>query len=148
MVLLETKYAEISYFHTFNCLHIRWLLKPDDAAFVSVHLTALQFSIDNHVVRHYCTDLTLIGSLSREQEAWLLQECYKKTYFVLQDVFFVAVVFSEDHFKAVVTNYVVPSAAASPDYVHFNYFTDQDEALHWLESIKKGQDTALIPAVS
>lgn len=148
MVLLETAYVRISYLNQFNCLLIKWLQKPDDAAFVSAHLAALQFSIDNHTVTLYCTDLTLTGSLSREQEAWLIQECYKKSYNVLQDDFFVAVVFSEEHFKAVVMNYFVPSAAPSHKFVHFNYFTDQGEALHWLESIKKGQDMALIPAVS
>lgn len=148
MVLLETECVKIIYLNQYNCLKIKWLEKPNDTAFVSAHLAALQFSIDHHTVKLYCTDLTLIGSLTREQEFWLIQECYKKSYNVLQDNFFVAVVFSEEHFKAVVTNYVAPSATLSHDFVHLNYFTDQGEALQWLESIKKGQDSALVSAVS
>ena len=148
MLLLETEYVIIRYIEEVNCLNIRWLMKPDDAAFVRAHLATLQFSLDRHAVKYYCTDLTLVGSLAREQEYWLNQEFYEKSYNILQDDFFVAVVFSEEHFKAVVTNYVVPSATPTHAFVHFNYFTDQGEALHWLGSIKKGQDTALIQAVS
>lgn len=146
MVIFETPDVRITYHLHFNCLIIKWLRNPCDTSFVSTHLAALQFSIDSHRVKLYCTDLTLIGSLSREQEAWLSQECYKKSYNVLQDEFYVAVVFSEQHFKAVVSNYVVPSAMPSHEFVHINYFTDQGEALQWLESIKKGQDAALIRA--
>lgn len=75
------------------------------------------------------------------------QECYKKSYDVLQDDFFVAVVFSEDHFKAVVFNYALPAATQVHKFVHFNYFTSQDEALHWLASVKEGQDIALMPPI-
>jgi len=148
MVIFETPYVVITYLYQFSCLEINWLQSPDDKTFVNAHLAALQFSIDNHTIKLYCTDLTSVGSLTREQEAWLSQECYKKSYHVLQDDFFVAVVFSEEHFKAVVSNYALPSATPAHDYVHFNYFTDQAEALHWLDSIKKGQDTALLPFVS
>lgn len=146
MVILQTPYVRITYLNQFNSLLIKWLRKPDDVTFVGAHLTALQFSIDSHTVKLYCTDLTSIGPLTRDQESWLSQECYKKSYNILQDDFFVAVVFSEDHFKAVVSNYVVPSADPIHEFVHFNYFTNQSEALHWLESIKKGRDIALIPA--
>ncbi|GAA4436084.1 hypothetical protein GCM10023188_28740 [Pontibacter saemangeumensis] len=123
-------------------------MKPDDAAFVHAHLAALQLSLERQSVKFYCTDLTSVGALTREQEYWLNQELYKKSYNILQDDFFVAVVFSEEHFKAVVSNYIVPSATPSHEFVHFNYFTDQAEALQWLRGIKKGQDTALIQAVS
>ncbi|WP_161887964.1 hypothetical protein [Pontibacter russatus] len=121
--------------------------KPDDATFADAYLTALQFLKHIFPIKLFCTDLTLIGPLTRTQELWLSQECYKKSYNVLQDDFFVAVVFSEDHFKAVVFNYVLPETAYAHEFVHFNYFTCQNEALHWLASINEGQDTALMPRI-
>ncbi len=145
MVIFKTPYVEISFLYQFNCLVIKWLRRPSDRAFREAHHAALEYSVNNHIIKLYCTDLTLIGPLSKEQETWLSVECYKKSYNILQDDFYVAVVFSEDHFKAVVSNYLVPSAAPTHAFVHFNYFTDQYEALHWLESIKKGQDSALLP---
>ncbi|WP_162055869.1 hypothetical protein [Pontibacter pamirensis] len=99
-------------------------------------------------MRLYCTDLTSIGSLTREQESWLSQEYYQKSFNKLKTDFFVAVIFSEEHFKAVVSNYQIPSALSPHPYVYFNYFTDQQEALHWLESIEKGQDLAFVSTVS
>lgn len=148
MVIFETPCVEISYVFHVNCLYINWLCSPDNATFVEAHSVALQFSIDNPVVRSYCTDLTSIGSLSRDQEAWLSHEYYQKSYNKLKSDFFVAVIFSEEHFKAVVTNYQIPSALSPHPYVYFNYFTLKQEALHWLESIEKGQDLAFLSTVS
>lgn len=145
MVIFETPCVEISYLFQVSCLFIKWLSRPDNATFVEAHSAVLQFSIDNPVVRSYCTDLTSVGSLTREQESWLSLEYYQKSYKKLQCTFFVAVIFSEEHFKAVVSNYQVPSALSPHPYVFFNYFTDSYEALHWLECIEKGQDSALLP---
>ncbi|WP_460925207.1 hypothetical protein [Pontibacter brevis] len=75
-------------------------------------------------------------------------EYYQKSYNQLKRDFFVAVIFSEEHFKAVVTNYQTPSALLPHPYVYFNYFTEKEEALHWLWSIKEGQDSAFISTVS
>ena len=147
MVVYETPCVRIDFLDHFEILIIKWKIKPDDATFFDAYLTALQFLRNNCPVKLYCTDLTLIGPLTRDQESWLNQVCYKKSYNVLQDDFFVAVVFSEDHFKAVVFNYVLPETAQAHEFVHFNYFTCQDEALHWLSSIKEGQNTALMAPV-
>ena len=147
MVIFETSFVRIDYLDQLEILVIKWLEKPDDATFADAYLKALQFLKRNFPIKLYCTDLTLIGPLTRNQELWLSQECYKKSYNVLQDDFFVAVVFSEDHFKAVVFNYALPATAQAHEFVHFNYFTCQDEALHWLSSIKEGQNIALMPPV-
>ncbi|MCJ8167387.1 hypothetical protein MKJ04_21275 [Pontibacter sp. E15-1] len=145
MVVLETPYVKISYLFQVNCLSVSWLMRPTDAVFIEAHVAIVEFLSKNFPVKLYCTDLTLVGALTKDQETWLATECYNKTYNILNDDFYVAVVFSENHFKAVVSNYMVPSSETADDYVHFNYFTDQEEALHWLENIKKGQDSALFP---
>ncbi|MBF9254693.1 hypothetical protein I2I11_15415 [Pontibacter sp. 172403-2] len=67
-------------------------------------------------------------------------------YNVIKDNIYAAVVFSEEHFKAIVSNYQVASPAAQHQFINFTYFTDLEEALFWLQSIKKGPDTALLSA--
>jgi hypothetical protein len=143
MVIFETPFVNILHLSNVKTFIIKWLCKPDNAAFIEAYGALLQFVTENHLIRRYCTDLTSIGSLTREQEAWLSLEYYQKAYNVIQAECYVAVVFSEGHFKAIVSNYQLPAALPPPDYVQLNYFTDQEEALHWLESIKEGQDAAV-----
>jgi hypothetical protein len=144
MVIFETPFANILHLNNTNTLVTKWLEKPDNAAFVETYGALLQYVTENHLVRLYCTDLTSIGSLTREQEAWLSLEFYQKAYNIIKAVCYVAVVFSEGHFRAIVSNYQLPAALPPPNYVQLNYFTDQEEALHWLESIKEGQDATLL----
>ncbi|WP_347159114.1 hypothetical protein [Pontibacter chitinilyticus] len=113
---------------------------------MEAYLHILDLLTVNAGLRLYCTDLSNIGALDREQEVWLNLEYYPMVHNLLQSDFYVAVVFSEEHFKAIVTNYQASAPAELYAFTHFTYFTAVDEAIHWLMSIKKGQDTALLPA--
>ncbi|HEY4650972.1 MAG TPA: hypothetical protein VIG72_06135 [Pontibacter sp.] len=129
-------------------LQVNWKAKPTDGAFIETYLQGLAFVQDERKVKLYCTDLTQIGPLEREQEAWLNNVYYEKLYEVIEADIYVGVVFSEDHFKAIVTNYVATESAKLHSYIHFNYFTDKQEAFYWLNSIKKDWDTVLLTPAS
>ncbi|MBB6610065.1 hypothetical protein H7F15_03360 [Pontibacter sp. Tf4] len=128
-------------------LQVIWKNRPTDAVFVETYLQGLAFVQEQVKVKLYCTDLTLSGPLEREQEAWLNNHYYSKVHDTIQEDFFVAVVFSEDHFKAIVTNYTA-TEPAEHSFIHFNYFTDRAEAILWLESEKKGRDAIMFPTIS
>ena len=148
MVVHSTKYSDIIFDSELEILQVIWKAKPTDSAFKDTYLQGLSFIQEVHPVTLYCTDLTIIGPLDREQEAWLNTVFYDKMHEVVRDDIFVAVVFTEEHFKAIITNYAATEAATTHDFILFNYFTDRGEALHWLESVKKGQDTLLFPTSS
>ncbi|TPE46019.1 hypothetical protein [Pontibacter mangrovi] len=148
MMIFDSPYVHISFREERGLLLIQWLRKPDHAKLVEAYLCALDFVSSSLSTLFFYTDLTSIGPLSREQENWLTQEFYPKVYQCLQTDIFAAVVFSEDHFKAIVTNYQLPSAALQHHFIQFNYFTSQEEALQWLLDVKKGQDVANLPRIS
>lgn len=146
MVVHSTLYSDIILNEESEILQVIWKAKPTDAAFIETYMRGLAFVQEVRPVFLYCTDLTQIGPLDREQEAWLNNVFYGKLLAVLQSDIFVAVVFTEEHFKAIITNYTATEAATSHDFILFNYFTRRVEAIHWLESIKKGQDNLFFPA--
>ncbi|WP_242928306.1 hypothetical protein [Pontibacter vulgaris] len=123
---------------------MKWVKMPETAAFKEAYLSTLNYVAGHPYVKLYCTDLTLSGSLNREQEGWLYSEYYALVYNIIRDDIYAAVVFSEDHFKALVTNYLATPAVPNNDFIHFNYFTEQEEALSWLGDIYEGRYTAVL----
>lgn len=146
MVAVETPCIRIVYYINAELLLIKWLSKPDAAAFTEAYLQLLKIATINNVIKLYCTDLSCIGALSHEQEAWLNLEYYPMVYNAIKDDIHAAVVFSEEHFKAVVANYQVEARTEHYQFINLTYFTNLDEALYWLRSQKKGRDTAALPA--
>ncbi|WP_242919517.1 hypothetical protein [Pontibacter liquoris] len=118
-------------------------MKPNAAIFEEAYLQLLKVVTTANVIKFYCTDLSSIGALDREQESWLNLEYYPKAYDLIQDDIYVAVVFSEEHFKAIVTNYQVTIPDTHHHFIQFTYFTNVEEALHWLQNIK-GQDAVSV----
>lgn len=145
MVVYSTTFSDIIFNSELEILQVIWKAKPTDSAFIDTYLHGLAFVREVRPVIFYCTDLTASGPLDREQEAWLNNVYYEKLQESINEDIFVAVVFTDEHFKAIITNYVATEAAATHDFILLNYFTDQQEAFHWLESIKKGQDTVVAP---
>ena len=145
MVVYSTAFSDIIFDSELEILQVIWKAKPTDSAFIETYLSGLNFVQEVKPVMLYCTDLTLIGPLEREQEAWLNNVYYSKLHDTLQADIFVSVVFTEDHFKAIITNYTATKATSSHDFILFNYFTDRQEAFHWLESVNKGYDTVFLP---
>jgi len=148
MVVHSSLYSEIVLQPELEILQVTWKQKPTDAAFVEAYLQGLSFVQEHVKVKLYCTDLSTIGPLGREQEAWLTNVYYNKLYETIKADIYVGVVFSEEHFKAIVTNYTATEISAEHNFIHFNYFTDKLEAFYWLESVKKGRDTVVLPTHS
>lgn len=146
MVILETPFVQLNFCNQTQVLLIRWLKKPADAVLQEVYTKGLLFLQNHPDLVLYCTDQSLIGSLSRAQEAWLMHEYYPKVYSIIGDSIYAAVVFSDEHFKAIVSNYQVPLAMPHQHFIQFTYFTDIGEAMQWLSDIKKGQDSAIFPS--
>ncbi|MCC9167477.1 hypothetical protein [Pontibacter harenae] len=134
----------MSFYEGLQIVQTRWKSKPGFKAFKEANLEILAFLTRHESLICFCTDLTLIGALSREQEAWLVYEYYPKVYKLLYADFFLAVVFSEGHFKAIVSHYQLERVQVIHEYLKINYFTDADEALHWLHNVQKGQDAGLL----
>lgn len=145
MVVYSTTHSDIIYNSNEEILYVNWKQRPSNNAFIETYLRGLEFVQEQVPVNLYCTDLSQLGPLEREQEAWLNNVFYSKLYDVLKTDIYVGVVFSDNHFKAIVTNYTATEATAHHHYVHFNYFTDREEAIFWLESVKKGRDNILLP---
>ncbi|GAB3815850.1 hypothetical protein GCM10028895_10450 [Pontibacter rugosus] len=144
MVILETPYAVVTYREPQKVLLLTWLQKPVLSDLKSLYMQTLAFVKEHPFIVKYCSDLTLMGSFSREQENWLMHEFYPEVHHIINDNIFVAVVFSESHFNAIVMNYQATTMLPIHQIINFNYFTAQDEAVDWLVSVKKGQDTALL----
>ncbi|ARS35244.1 hypothetical protein [Pontibacter actiniarum] len=145
MVIFENPYAIISYQEQAEFLQISWLRKPSAKLLAEIYLHALEFVATHTKLKLFCTDQTQIGPLEREQENWLIQEYYPKVYQIIQDDIHAAIVFSERHFNAIVMNYQVPVSLPHQRFIQFNYFTQLQEALHWLEDVKKGQEMVVLP---
>lgn len=141
MVIKNTPYVCITHSIDAGVLLINWKRCPSTKQLKDSYLAALEYVHHGSLVTSFCTDLSTSGPLSREQEAWLMLEFYPKVYEVIQSSINAAVVFTEEHFKAIVTNYQQPAYFTRQTFIHFNYFTEIREAQHWLAAIKKGQDT-------
>jgi hypothetical protein len=141
MVIKDTHYVFIHYSVEAEILLINWKLNPTNTQFKESYSEILNFVGNVCHVTSFCTDLTRVGALSREQEAWLVLEYYPKAQDFFNHNVNVAVVFSDEHFKAIVTNFQQPIYLTRQDFIHFNYFTKPQEAFQWLLDIKKGQDT-------
>ncbi|WP_089319139.1 hypothetical protein [Pontibacter ummariensis] len=146
--LLETPLVLIQYIPSLNTMLIRWKQKPDDRSFQEAYWVALRYVGEIRLVTLFCTDLTTCGALGRGQEAWLNLEYYPEVHKTVKEDIYAAVVFSEDHFKAIVSNYLVSSDLQQQSFIHFNYFTQQEEALYWLGQLNRGRDLAVYTALS
>lgn len=141
MVIKDSIFVSVMHNHAADILLLKWKRVPSFAQFKDTYLTVLGYVEQTRLVTSFCTDLTVIGSLNREQEDWLAYEYYPKVFEIIRSEINAAVVFSEDHFKAIVTNYQQPEYHPRQDFINFNYFTDFDEAIHWLINTRKGQET-------
>ncbi|MEJ8802016.1 hypothetical protein [Pontibacter sp. H249] len=139
MIIKDTPYVCLAHDVDADILLINWKRSPTFKHFKDTYLAALQYVQLNALITSYCTELTAIGPLNREQEAWLNVEFYPNVFSTIKSKINAAVVFSEEHFKALVTNYQQPTYLINQDFIHFNYFTDFNEALYWLRDTKKGQ---------
>lgn len=143
MVISESSLAQIAFLDTRGALSIRWKAKPDMEQFKVVYLEALRFVRGVGKIRYYSTDISQIGAFDTEQEAWLSREFYPQVSDCIKTEIFAAVIFSEGHFNALVTNYAASNLTSTSDFIHFNYFTNEEEALDWLSFMQKGQDLVL-----
>ncbi|QCR21825.1 hypothetical protein [Pontibacter sp. SGAir0037] len=148
MLLEENSFVTISYCSKTKGVLLQWKCIVSMEAFQSAYNKVLELAVKQYRVKHYCTDLSRVGALTREQETWLTSSYYQRVFEVLKDSIYVAVVFSEGHFKAIVQNYHASFGSKQPDYVNFNYFTDIDEAWDWIGAIQKSQDAALFLSAS
>lgn len=148
MVVADTPFLNLYYYADAGIMQVSWKKKPTVTALQEAYWKVLAFGTDQKSVRLICTDLTESGSLDREQEAWLANVYYKKVYDAVQDDIFVAVVFSEEHFKAIVYNYQITPHDAAHDFIQLHYFTSLKQAFDWLTYIKKGQEVTLLQASS
>lgn len=140
MVIKDTPYVFITHNVTTDILLINWRRSPSVKQLKDAYSAALQYVQDVCLVTSFCTDLTAIGPLTREQEAWLMQEYYPNVFTSINTSIIAAVVFSDEHFKAIVTNYQQPDYILGQEFIQFNYFTSFQEAMHWLVYTKKGQE--------
>jgi hypothetical protein len=142
MVLSDSSLALISYSGTDDVLSIKWKANPDIEQFKNLYWQVLQFVKANQKIRYYSTDISRIGPFDPEQEAWISREYYPQVADIIGENIYAAVIFSEGHFKALVSNYVASHMSPTDDFIHFNYFTDATEAIDWLMLMQKGQDFA------
>lgn len=143
MLISESCFARITLSSEPEVLTITWKAKPDTAQFKDVYWRVLQFVKTHRKTCFYCTDISMIGPLTSDQEAWLNKEYYPQVLNSIQSVIYAAVVFSEAHFNALISNYVAGRILPIHDFIHFNYFTDPAEAMDWLLYMQKSQDHAL-----
>lgn len=144
MVISNTSFAHISFMEAEQVLSICWKTKPDIGQFKNLYWQALQYVKTRPSIRFYLTDISAIGAFDMDQEVWLSQEYYPQVSQHIQADIYAAVVFSERHFKALVSNYVAAHLNPLSDFIQFNYFTDSEEALDWLRYMQQGQDLALV----
>lgn len=144
MLIYSTPCARVEYKEEGNILLIKWNQKPDSDQFKNVYSRVLELAEKEYPTTLFCTDMSACGSLSTEQECWLNEEYYLQVYNSLKDNIYAAILFSEDHFKAIISNYKELEADSLHAFMHFNYFTKTNEAFQWLSSIKKGQDVSYV----
>ncbi len=147
MVVYQTSYVTITHCTETDAILIAWLKKPGTHAFTAAYLAGLEYIKSHPYIKLYCTDLTQSGGFDIEQESWLNSEYYSQVYKVVRDDIYAAVVFSEEHFKALISNYHATPYTSSNNFIHFNYFTDQQEGLTWLKDISKGQQAAILQPI-
>lgn len=145
MVIYSTPSVDVRLVSDEEIILISWKQKPETDHFKEVYIKVLQFATSIHPTILFCTDLSLIGSLKNEQEAWLNTEYYQQVFNGINSDIYTAVVFSDDHFNAIITNYRAIESETLHSFIHFNYFTELMEAYYWLVSIKKGQDVMVLP---
>lgn len=126
-------------------LQIKWVQKPSLEDLKDTYSKVFQMADESYSTAYFCIDMSECGSFSVEQENWLQQEYYPLVHQALHKSIYIAIVFSEEHFKAIISNYKTQKPELFHPHMHFNYFTNAGEAQHWLKSIKKGQDAVLIP---
>jgi hypothetical protein len=143
MVISDTKFAQVTYLEEVGILSICWYRNPTMEQFTHLYLQGLQFVKENPGIRFYSTDISRIGPFDAEQESWLSRLYYPQVSEIIGEVIYAAVVFSENHFQALVNNYVASHIVPLSDFIQFNYFTNSDEALDWLRYMQKGQDLVL-----
>lgn len=144
MVVSDSSHALVTLSEDSAVLSIKWKAKPDMAHFRNLYWQVLQFVKANAKICYYNTDISQIGPFDPDQEAWLSREYYPKVLDIIGENIYAAVVFSEGHFKALVSNYIASPLLTPSDFIHFNYFTDNAEALDWLRYMQKGQDLASV----
>lgn len=144
MVISDSSYAFVHYSKDAKVLCISWKLNPGMEQFRNLYWQVLQFVKTNPDIYYYTTDISRIGPLKAEQEAWLSREYYPQVYNIIGRDIYAAVIFSEGHFKALVNNYMATPQLPVHDFIHFNYFTDREEAMDWFLFMQKGQDLALL----
>ncbi|MBX0332871.1 hypothetical protein K3G39_06445 [Pontibacter sp. HSC-14F20] len=144
MVISDSSYAFVAFLKEAGVLCISWKLKPDTEQFRNIYWQALQFVKINPSICYYSTDISRIGPLDPEQEAWLSREYYPQVSDILGQDIYAAVIFSEGHFKALVNNYIASRLLPVHDFIHFNYFTEKEEAMDWLLYMQKGRDSAIL----
>lgn len=145
MVIYATPCVDILYLKEDKILLIKWKISPDYKEFTSAYLVLIELATSKYPTTFFCTDLSSIGSLKNEQEVWLNTEYYNLVFESIETEIYAAVVFSVDHFKAIISNYKATDVEVLHSFIHFNYFTSSKEACHWLSSIKKGQDALVYP---
>ncbi|MBD1395936.1 hypothetical protein H9Q13_02060 [Pontibacter sp. JH31] len=143
MVVCDTPYAYITYSSQSEVLSIKWKDRPSLEQFKNVYWQGLQFVKAHPEIRFYCVDISLIGPFDQEQELWLNWEFCPQVLDCIQTNIFAAVIFSEEHFNALVNNYVAPSLLPIHGFIQLNYFTDAVEAHDWLAYTQRSQGFAL-----
>ncbi|AKD04566.1 hypothetical protein POKO110462_11360 [Pontibacter korlensis] len=141
MVIYDTASVNITFQEQDSLILIRWLHQPDMVMMADAYLNGLQFVCKHPNTLYFCTDQSVIGPLDRELENWLLHDFYPSVYRCLEREIYAAVVFSDAHFKAIVTHYQATTPLPQ-HFIHFNYFACLQEALQWLSDVKKGQEIA------
>ncbi|PKV75760.1 hypothetical protein [Pontibacter ramchanderi] len=144
MVICDSSYAFVNYLKEVGVLCIGWKLKPSTEQFRNLYWQALQFVKTNPKIRYYSTDISRIGPFDTDQEAWLSREYYPQVAETIGQDIYAAVIFSEGHFNALVNNYMATHRLPLHEFIHFNYFTDKEEAMDWLQYMQKGQDLAIL----
>lgn len=146
MVVYATPCVSVEYRKVEKVLLINWETKPDTITLRETYSRVLQLATaEEYATNIFCTNMSLCGAFTVEQENWLSQEYYPQVYSGIRDNVYAAVVFTEEHFKAIITNYKDVKTDTFHSFMHLNYFTNTAEAFSWLKSIKKGQDAALLP---
>lgn len=143
MVISQTSFALVTYSKETDVLCISWKVKPDMEQFRNLYWQVLQFVKASPKICYYSTDISRIGPFDAEQEVWLSREYYPQVSECIGEDIYAAVIFSEGHFKALVNNYIASHLLPLHDFIHFNYFTDNEEAMDWLLYMQKGQDLAV-----
>jgi hypothetical protein len=145
MVVYTAPSVSVEYKCEENILLLKWAKKPDTEVFKQAYNRLLHFATEEYPTSLFCVDMSECGSFDSDQEEWLAKEYYLKVYGGVQDTIYAAVIFSEAHFQAIISNYKALENEPFYYFLHLNYFTKTREAFNWLSGIKKGQDVSSLP---